>query len=169
MGIQLRLTKNDGLLKIQFEGHNGSTAEWSFDGLTLSSGQKMVATAATQTVTDFRQCNMCGNDRKAILALKHRDTQTDTIATLSTGIQTETGMAITSTAYRQHLHQSFLRNNKPRSRTQLLPPISSAKLRHHFPAVPRCTKLRKVNTSLHLGLDIYTCIACGRNLGSMAL
>lgn len=97
VGCHLRLVKNDGLLKVKYEGRDGSTAEWSFLGLTTSGGEGIVATAATQTFTDPSKCPICGNDKSVVLEVKNRETQTEIEAMQSIGIQTKTEAAKTST------------------------------------------------------------------------
>lgn len=57
-GIQLQLIKNDGLLRMRFEGRDGSTAEWTFDGMST---QKMVSSISTQTPIGPDKCVMCGH------------------------------------------------------------------------------------------------------------
>lgn len=93
VGIHLRLTKNDGLLKLHFEGHEGSCADWVFEGLPINGGQRMVASALTQTDTDPKQCPVCGKDKSAVLEVMDQKTKTDSVPTLSTDHQMKTGTA----------------------------------------------------------------------------
>jgi hypothetical protein len=87
VGIQLRLIKNDGVLEIDFEGKNGSTARWTFSGVEMSGGT-LVATASTQTDIVPNEYLMCGEDKRKIAKMKHKETQTATAFTHTTGVQT---------------------------------------------------------------------------------
>jgi hypothetical protein len=87
VGIQLRLIKNDGVLKIDFEGKNGSTAQWTFQGMQLSDGERLVATATTQTHIDPKKCLMCGGKQDQMMRIKHEGTQIPTVTTQSAGFQ----------------------------------------------------------------------------------
>jgi hypothetical protein len=86
VGVQLRLIKNDGILMFAFEGKDGSIAQWTFDGMGLSNGDRMVATATTQTHVDPKECLMCGENRE--IRTKHEETQTEPASIQSTGVQT---------------------------------------------------------------------------------
>ncbi|KAH7405853.1 hypothetical protein DE146DRAFT_753847 [Phaeosphaeria sp. MPI-PUGE-AT-0046c] len=97
VGCHLYLVKNDGSLKVEFEGPYGSAAKWSFDGLTTTDGAMMVATAATQTYADPNQRSACGRDIMAEVEVKHQETQSDMIAMHSAGVEMMTGVATTST------------------------------------------------------------------------
>jgi hypothetical protein len=88
VGVQLRLVKNDGLLTIEFEGKDGSAAQWTFDGNELLGGGSMVAAAATQTDVDEKKCLICGVEKRQNVEVKHEETQTDTTSTKSMETQT---------------------------------------------------------------------------------
>jgi hypothetical protein len=88
VGIQLRLIKNDGLLKIEFEGRNGASAEWTFNGMELLGGGSMVAAAATQTDADEEKCLVCGEEKRKEVEVKHEETQTVIDIMQSVGMQT---------------------------------------------------------------------------------
>jgi hypothetical protein len=90
VGIQLRLIKNDGSLKIEFEGRDGAVADWAFEGLALIDGRRMVAGAATQTDVDLQKCVVCKEEKGEVVQVKSGETQTDTAATQSVGVQTAT-------------------------------------------------------------------------------
>ncbi|KAF1354457.1 hypothetical protein EJ07DRAFT_182140 [Lizonia empirigonia] len=62
VGICVRLTKNDGLLQMKFEGREGRTAEWTFHGLKETSHRKMTVSSSTQTHVDAGKCVLCGNE-----------------------------------------------------------------------------------------------------------
>jgi hypothetical protein len=87
VGIQLRLIKNDGVLKIDFEGKNSSTAQWTFQGMQLSDGERLVATATTQTHIDPKKCLMCGEKQDQMTRIKHEGTQIPTVTTQTAGFQ----------------------------------------------------------------------------------
>ncbi|KAF1913645.1 hypothetical protein BDU57DRAFT_502319 [Ampelomyces quisqualis] len=96
VGVQLRLFKNDGVLRIEFEGKTGSTAVWTFEGLELPNGGSLVAAATTQTKFDPKECVICGATKTKILEMKHEETQTAAPSVKSTDKQTT--MEITSTS-----------------------------------------------------------------------
>jgi hypothetical protein len=87
VGIQLRLIKNDGVLKIEFEGKDGAMANWAFAGLAL------VAAAGTQTEVDVKKCFVCGEEKRETVKVKHEETQTDMAASQSFGTQTASSTA----------------------------------------------------------------------------
>jgi hypothetical protein len=82
VGIQLRLLKNDGVLKVEFEGKDGAVANWTFNGLALVNGGRMVAAAATQTDVEVKI-------EEVEVEVKHEETQTNVVVTQSTGFQTK--------------------------------------------------------------------------------
>ncbi|KAH4060477.1 hypothetical protein HBH49_002790 [Parastagonospora nodorum] len=96
VGVQLRLVKNDGLLTIEFEGKDGSAAQWTFDGNELLGGGSMVAAAATQTDVDEKKCLICGVEKRQNVEVKHEETQTDTTSTKS--METQTAAQTTSSS-----------------------------------------------------------------------
>jgi hypothetical protein len=50
VGLEIKLIRNDGILNLAYEGQNGSTAKWTFQGLQeTGKGYGMSASAATQT------------------------------------------------------------------------------------------------------------------------
>jgi DNA-binding transcriptional ArsR family regulator len=52
VGAALKIVKNDRVVDLNFEGRDGSTAVWKFDGLTeVRERAKMYATASVQTVS----------------------------------------------------------------------------------------------------------------------
>jgi hypothetical protein len=82
VGIQLRLLKNDGVLKVEFEGKDGAVANWTFNGLALVHGGRMVAAAATQTDVEVKI-------EEVEVEVKHEETQTNVAVMQSTGFQTK--------------------------------------------------------------------------------
>jgi len=107
VGIQLRLLKNDGLLKFEFEEKDGSAAVWMFNGTEPLGGIGMVAAAATQTEFDEKQCLVCGMEKRQDVEVKHEETQTDMTATESVETQTtaqttsSNGVQVTPPAHHQ--------------------------------------------------------------------
>jgi hypothetical protein len=101
VGIQLRLIKNDGVLKIEFEGRDGAAADWTFHGLALIEGGRMVAAAATQTDVEAR-----------MVESRHEESQTDIVATQSIGCQTSavrtSSTGVQTTPEKTPLHLQFL-------------------------------------------------------------
>jgi hypothetical protein len=51
VGIRLRLLKNDGLLRMEFEGTDGSSAKWMFEGLNIETSHQATEDNSTQTIT----------------------------------------------------------------------------------------------------------------------
>jgi hypothetical protein len=50
IGLKLKLVRNDGLLQVRYEGRDGGTAKWTFNGLQETSRQSaMYASAGSQT------------------------------------------------------------------------------------------------------------------------
>jgi hypothetical protein len=49
-GLNLRLIKNDGVLKIAYEDNHGGVVDWTFQGLT-----RMMASTSTQTMSEVLQ------------------------------------------------------------------------------------------------------------------
>jgi hypothetical protein len=82
VGIQLRLLKNDGVLKVEFEGKDGAVANWTFNGLALVHGGRMVAAAATQTDVEVKIEDL-------EVEVKNEETQTNVVIMQSTGFQTK--------------------------------------------------------------------------------
>jgi hypothetical protein len=76
-GIQVRLIKNDGHLLMKFEGRDGSTSEWTFDGMDT---QRMASSISTQTLIDPDKCATCGHEIPAKSEMRESDTQTDVVA-----------------------------------------------------------------------------------------
>lgn len=79
MGICVRLTKNDGLLQMKFEGREGRTAEWTFHGLKETSHRKMTASSSTQTHVDAGKCVLCGNEGPKQHVLRDCASQTEVV------------------------------------------------------------------------------------------
>ncbi|KAI4670484.1 uncharacterized protein J4E79_000766 [Alternaria viburni] len=52
VGLGLRLIKNDGMLKVNYQGENGGVVDWTFQGLRCSSVGSMTACAFTQTMPE---------------------------------------------------------------------------------------------------------------------
>ncbi|KAI4929313.1 uncharacterized protein J4E92_004977 [Alternaria infectoria] len=52
VGLSLRLFKNDGALRITFEGEHGGVVDWQFQGLEGSKTGSMTACAFTQTMPE---------------------------------------------------------------------------------------------------------------------
>jgi hypothetical protein len=82
VGIQLRLLKNDGVLKVEFEGKDRAVANWTFNGLALVNGGRMVAAAATQTDVEVKM-------EEVEVEVKNEETQTNVVVMQSTGFQTK--------------------------------------------------------------------------------
>jgi hypothetical protein len=127
VGIQLRLIKNDGVLKIEFEGTDGATANWTFDGLALVDGERMVAAAGTQTEVDVKRCLVCGEEKRETVKAKHEETQTDMAATQSFG--TQTASSTTSITGMQTADHSRLTLAKPKAVKKKVP------LHRRFPLI----------------------------------
>jgi hypothetical protein len=88
VSIKFRLMKNDGVLKMEYEGKNGGMAVWTFQGMGMVGGAKMIAAAATQTDVDPNNSSTCGEEKKNEVEVKQDEVQTDIAAMQSTGIQT---------------------------------------------------------------------------------
>ena len=52
VGLNLRLIKNDGVLKVTFEGEHGGVVDWTFQGLGNANAGSMTACAFTQTMSE---------------------------------------------------------------------------------------------------------------------
>jgi hypothetical protein len=113
VGVQLRLIRNDGVLKVEFEGTGGSSANWKFDGLSLTEGGWMVGSAATQTEGGLAECPTCGVDMMEIVEVKDEETQTDAMIMHTTETQTKLSspaVSETQNAYmEEHLQQELAR------------------------------------------------------------
>jgi hypothetical protein len=59
VGLNLRLIKNDGVLKVTFEGEHGGVVDWSIQGLRSSNGGGITACAFTQTLPEAPQGCKC--------------------------------------------------------------------------------------------------------------
>jgi hypothetical protein len=126
VGVQLRLIKNDGVLKMEFEGRDGATADWTFEGLALVDGGRMVAAAVTQTEVDGKKCVVCGEEKREIVEVKHEETQTDVVATLSIGAQTAT-LTTSSTGVQTA--------TKPKLKSNAQTPVQKLPVHRRFPQV----------------------------------
>jgi hypothetical protein len=73
VGFEMCLSKNDGLLKVEFEGSSGE-ANWEFAGLLEGSDKAMVASVGVQT------------DK---MIVKETGIQTEAVARKETGVQTK--------------------------------------------------------------------------------
>ncbi|KAF3004392.1 hypothetical protein E8E13_010098 [Curvularia kusanoi] len=95
VGIRLRIIKNDGLLEMGFQGTDGDSAKWTFEGVDLEHGSLAVASATTQTLSDPGNCAACG--RKLIAKEEKLDcgTQTSHPVTKNTGTQLSTKKKVT--------------------------------------------------------------------------
>lgn len=61
VGLSLRLIKNDGVLKVSFEGEHGGVIDWSFHGMRGSNSGSMTACAFTQTTSEASsECKCVG-------------------------------------------------------------------------------------------------------------
>jgi hypothetical protein len=89
------------VLKIEFEGRDGAAADWTFHGLALIEGGRMVAAAATQTDVEAR-----------MVESRHEESQTDIVATQSIGCQTSavrtSSTGVQTTPEKTPLHLQFL-------------------------------------------------------------
>ena len=63
VGLQLRLTKNAGLLHMKFEGRDGNKAEWIFQDLQPTGTGGIVASVGTQTYVNPDKCMTCGHEK----------------------------------------------------------------------------------------------------------
>jgi hypothetical protein len=151
--IQLRLIKNDGVLQFAFEGNDGSNAQWTFDGIGLSDGGRMVATAATQTHIGPKECPMCGKDKDKSVEVKHEETQTNAILTQSTAVQTlRATMAATSvqtTGQQTPLHHQSIQSTETIDRLADIPVATSPmQTGQHISAtnMPRSTAISETST-----------------------
>lgn len=88
VGICSQLLKNEGLLRMSFEGQDGDSAEWSFHGLDLGAGKPLHASASTQTHADPNKCSTCGRDTATTKQMQDFDTQTDVTVSKIVAIQT---------------------------------------------------------------------------------
>lgn len=89
VGTRLRLLKNEGLLRMVFEGEEGASADWSFEGLGFVAGKPMLASASTQTHTDPDKCSTCGRGADVLKVVQDHGIQTDTKALQESGSQTD--------------------------------------------------------------------------------
>lgn len=92
VGIQLRLTKNDGLLRMKLEGRHGTTAEWVFEGLHATDTGRIVASTGTQTHINPKTCVLCGNEKAKPTMLRHCASQTDVVAVKCVRFSAEAAM-----------------------------------------------------------------------------
>jgi hypothetical protein len=92
VGIRLRLLKNDGLLRMEFEGTDGSSAKWMFEGLNIENGTSAVASATTQTLIDPINCTVCGQKQVTQGETTDCGTQTSHQATEDNSTQTITAL-----------------------------------------------------------------------------
>jgi hypothetical protein len=91
-GIRLRLIKNDGYLRMRFEGKDGSTAEWAFDGM---GADRMVASGGTQTPSNADECVMCGHRAITESQVEHVAVQTDVVSVHEVTFSAEAGSQTT--------------------------------------------------------------------------
>jgi hypothetical protein len=117
VGIQLRLLKNDGVLKVEFEGRDGAVANWTFNGLALMNGGRMVAAAATQTDVEVKV-------EEVEVEVKNEETQTNVVVTQSTGFQTK-AVTVSGTEVQTTLPDVPLHRDRSSTRQQ---PRSSSKI-----------------------------------------
>ena len=89
VGIELRLIKNDGLLRMKFEGRDGTTAEWVFEGLQVMGKGGIVASVGTQTYIDPDKCMTCGHKKVTPAKMQDRGSQMETATTMEFGTQTD--------------------------------------------------------------------------------
>lgn len=89
VGIRLRLLKNEGLLRMDFEGNDGGSANWSFEGLHAEVKLPMCASASTQTHINGDKCMMCGHETAKLTAMHDKDTQTEVASNQEMGTQTK--------------------------------------------------------------------------------
>jgi hypothetical protein len=59
VGLSLRVMKNDGVFKINYEGNIGGPADWTLEGMEALTGSNTAATAFTQTESDASPCLRC--------------------------------------------------------------------------------------------------------------
>ncbi|KAF3046221.1 hypothetical protein E8E11_003274 [Didymella keratinophila] len=92
-GIRLCLLKNDGHLQMKFQGRDGNSAEWHFDGMST---EKVSSSAGTQTPIDIDECVLCGHE--ATLPSETRDSavQTDVATVHEVTFSAEAGSQTTS-------------------------------------------------------------------------
>lgn len=77
IGLELCLTKNEGVLKMVFEGKTGGTATWIFNGIEVMYGGRVTASACTQTDIDPSRCSSCGEENILRSVVVSREMQTD--------------------------------------------------------------------------------------------
>jgi hypothetical protein len=63
VGIQLRLLKNDGVVKVEFSGSDGAEARWTFNGLAQTNEGGVMVSALTRTSNDATKCPTCGQEK----------------------------------------------------------------------------------------------------------
>ena len=89
VGLQLCLIKNDGNLKVSFQGKNGGWAEWTFRGMKIENGSRMIASAFTKTENNPTQCSVCGEERETRSGVSDEEVQTDTKQSKDSASQTD--------------------------------------------------------------------------------
>ena len=77
---------------MEFEGTDGSSAKWTFEGLNIENGKTAVASATTQTLLDQTNCTVCGQKQVAQGETADCGTQTSHQATEDSGTQTNTAL-----------------------------------------------------------------------------
>lgn len=129
VGLQIRLIKNEGHLKLAFTGENGGQAEWHFNDMEVVDGGRITACVLTQTDVDPSACPTCGADRMNNLTVSDMrvltestsaqlpGTLTDTMQTVDFGTQTRTNHVTSSSAQTHALHESTSSANNSCSTT----------------------------------------------------
>ncbi|KAF2632881.1 hypothetical protein BU25DRAFT_85121 [Macroventuria anomochaeta] len=95
VGIQLHLLRNDGLLRMWFEGREGCTADWTFDGLKATTNGRMTASAGAQTCVDLDKCILCGIKETKRSDMRNCASQTEVVTVQSVSFSADAAQQTT--------------------------------------------------------------------------
>ncbi|KAH7402704.1 hypothetical protein BKA66DRAFT_436108 [Pyrenochaeta sp. MPI-SDFR-AT-0127] len=160
VGLQLCLTKNEGMLTMGFEGKNGGMAKWTFNSMDFMGGGKVSASAFTQTGVGPSRCLTCGEEivvvptvsngkiRPKQGGMQEADTQTDPMQLRDSKIQTDASIIQSSISTRfseskketevtSLSNNPFKRKGQGEEKEDIPPPLHKrAKSAHNSPPWP---------------------------------